>query len=228
MLFRSGSADLESIEPTQVAGFNQLFDDPAGTRAHGAGVGLDQKIAKWTYAGVEALWRDSRWVQGLETQPALPGGAGNRVFHLLARERSLRGHLYQVLNRRTTATAEYILHDREDDGSEFGDGSDGRSRTHRVRLGINYFDPQGWFTGFGATWRRQRLEGFETADGVADGARDFWLLDATVGYQFPQRTGYVAFTFNNLLDQDFRYRAVGIDQRFLPDFSVNFRLSLNF
>lgn len=226
----AGSADLETIEPTQVAGFNQLFDEPAGTRSRGAGIGLDQKIAKWTYAGIDATWRQPRWSFGYDPQPGRRGGAtDNVVVGLRGEERSLRAHLYQVLNKNTTLTAEYTLLNREDDGSTLGDTNHDRSLTHRIRLGWNYFYASGLFAGVGATWRHQTLEDFETgSDGVRNGTEEFWIMDATVGYQFPQRTGYVAFSFNNLFDQDFRYQSVGIDQRFLPEFSVNMRLSLNF
>jgi tetratricopeptide (TPR) repeat protein len=224
----AGSADLETIEPTQVAGFNQLFDEQPGARTRGAGLGLDQKIAKWTYAGVEALWRESGWSYGADSQPALRGGADNFIFPLEAREQLLRAHLYQVLHRTTTFTVEYTLVDHQDDSSALGDRTDDSSLTHRVRLGLNYFHPRGWFAGAGGTWRHQTLDDFEPADGVLNGQRDFWIVDATIGYQFPKRTGYVALAFNNLFDQDFRYQPVGIDQRFFPDFSVNMRLFLNF
>jgi Tfp pilus assembly protein PilF len=222
----AGNADLESIEPTQVAGFNQLFDDPIATHARGAGVGLDQKFAKWTYAGVEATWRDLRWPLGMDSQPAFP--SVNNVFTLRARERGLRSYAYQVLHRTATATAEYTLLEREDDSRQLGDATNDHSLTHRVRLGLNYFDPHGWFAGLGATWRYQNLKDFEADDGVVNGNRDFWIFDAMVGYQFPKRTGYVAFSFNNVFSQDFRYQPVGIDERFLPTFSANMRLSLNF
>jgi outer membrane receptor protein involved in Fe transport len=225
----AGNADLESIEPTQIAGFNQLFDDPPGTRTRAGGVGLDQKIAKWTYVGMEAMWRNPKWSLGKDLQPARVNSTDDVVVPLHAQERSLRAHVYQVLHRTTTATIDYTLLDREDDSSFLGDVTDDHSLTHRIRLGLNYFDPHGWFSGLGATWRHQRLEDFErAADGVANGARDFWILDATVGYQFPRRLGYIAFTFDNLLDRDFRYQPVGIDQRLLPEFSANMRLFVNF
>jgi Flp pilus assembly protein TadD len=35
----------QSIEPTQVSGFNQIFEDPGGTRATSWGVGFDQALA---------------------------------------------------------------------------------------------------------------------------------------------------------------------------------------
>ena len=226
----AGNADLESIEPTQVAGFNQLFDDPIASRARGAGIGVDQKLAKWTYAGVQAAWRELDWPFGADSRPPLlPVDGTNAVFTLRAREHGLRAYLYQVINRTTTATLEYTALDHEDDNVETGDATDDHSLTHRVRLGLNYFHPRGWFAGVIGTWRYQDLENFEPAqDGVENGIRDFWIWDANVGYQFPKRNGYIALTFANVFDQSFRYQPVGIDQRFLPDFSVNMRLSLNF
>lgn len=228
----AGSADLEGIEPTQVAGFNQLFDDPMATRGRGAGMGLDHKLAKQTYAGAEVMWRELRSPFGLDQQPTFGGGTPNDFMTGKTREQSIRTYLYQVVHRTTTATAEYTLLDQEQDTSKFTpelrDLTDDHSRTHRVRLGLNYFHPRGWFAGLSATWRHQELSAFDAADGVVNDTRDFWIVDATVGYQFPRRRGYLALNCNNLFDQSFRYQPVGMDQRFLPDFSVGMRLSLNY
>lgn len=228
----AGNADLEGIEPTQVAGFNQLFDDPIGTKARGAGIGLDHKFARWTYLGVEGTWRELRSPFGLDQQATTGGVTPNDFLTLRARERGVRAYLYQVLHRTTTATAEYTLLDREDDNSqltpELRDLTHDHSLTHRVRLGLNYFQSRGWFAGLGATWRYQELKNFDPADAVENGTRDFWIFDATLGCQFPKRTGYMALSFNNLFDRDFRYQPVGIDQRFIPQFSLGLRLSLNY
>jgi hypothetical protein len=43
----------QTIEPTQVAGFNQFFDDPEGTDAWRYGVGIDQRFGPQLYAGSE-------------------------------------------------------------------------------------------------------------------------------------------------------------------------------
>lgn len=54
----SGSKyDRESLAPTQFAGFNQVFDDPTGTRWRRAAVGLDQRFAGGITAGLEASGR---------------------------------------------------------------------------------------------------------------------------------------------------------------------------
>ena len=48
----------QTIEPTQVAGFNQLFDDINGTRAQRMGLGLDTYLSKKVYSGIEISARD--------------------------------------------------------------------------------------------------------------------------------------------------------------------------
>jgi len=48
----------QTIEPTQVAAFNQFFDDQPGTRAKRYGIGIDARFASTVYGGVEASNRD--------------------------------------------------------------------------------------------------------------------------------------------------------------------------
>ena len=48
----------QTLEPTQVAGFNQFFDDGNATEAWVYGVGVDQKFSQNIYAGAEFLYRD--------------------------------------------------------------------------------------------------------------------------------------------------------------------------
>jgi tetratricopeptide (TPR) repeat protein len=50
----------QTLEPTQIAGFNQLFDDPNGTSTQRSGAGLDVKINPSLYTGLEATIRRLR------------------------------------------------------------------------------------------------------------------------------------------------------------------------
>ena len=54
----SGSRyDAESLAPTQFAGFNQVFDEIAGTRWRRAAVAVDQRLGAGLSGGLEASWR---------------------------------------------------------------------------------------------------------------------------------------------------------------------------
>ena len=48
----------QTLEPTQIAGFNQFFDDLNGTEAKVYAVGLDTQLLDDVYAGVEYWRRD--------------------------------------------------------------------------------------------------------------------------------------------------------------------------
>jgi hypothetical protein len=53
----SGIGRVQSLEPTQVAGFNQIFEDPGGTRSWNYGLGIDQSFGKKFFAGGFYMWR---------------------------------------------------------------------------------------------------------------------------------------------------------------------------
>ena len=48
----------QTLEPTQLAGFNQFFDDLDGTDSTRYGFGLDQRFSPDLYGGFELSWRD--------------------------------------------------------------------------------------------------------------------------------------------------------------------------
>ena len=50
----------QTIEPTQVAGFNQFYDDPFGTKAIVYGLAADQVFTADVSGGVEYRWRDTQ------------------------------------------------------------------------------------------------------------------------------------------------------------------------
>ena len=50
--------ELVVVEPTQVAGFNQFFDDDTSSLIWSYGVGLDQKFSNSLFGGIQYLHRD--------------------------------------------------------------------------------------------------------------------------------------------------------------------------
>ena len=47
----------QTVQPTEVSGFNQFFDDPDGTRSTTYSVGADMRVANNVMIGFEADWR---------------------------------------------------------------------------------------------------------------------------------------------------------------------------
>ena len=44
----------QTLEPAEIAGFNQFFDDQPGMQAKRYGIGIDQRFSESIYAGLEA------------------------------------------------------------------------------------------------------------------------------------------------------------------------------
>ena len=99
----------QTIQPTQVAGFNQLFDDFTGTRASTVALGADGRLPFGLLAGIEGAWR------ALDIPQALPSGtvtqqadewrAGAYLFRTLGERWALgRARGVRLLRARRRAT----------------------------------------------------------------------------------------------------------------------------
>ncbi len=184
----------QTLEPTQVAGFNQFFDDISGTMAWRYGGAVDQKFSTDLFGGVEFSWRDlevpafdqfgssieADWSESLD-----------RVYVLWT------PHPWVAL--RAEYQYERVKRDRElTDGVEEMD-------THRVPLGIDFFHPCGLSASATTTYYNQDGT-FERLSGAFESGRDsFWLVDAAVSYRLPKRYGFITVGAKNLFDQRFNY-----------------------
>lgn len=74
------------------------------------------------------------------------------------------------------------------------------------------------------------------SSGEPDGSNAFFVVDAAVGYRFPQGRGIAAIEIRNLFDADFKYRDDSfrevrqepLPSRLIPERSIVGRLTLNF
>ena len=184
----------QSIEPSEVAGFNQFFDDLPGTEARRYGAGLDVRLGEALYAGIEGSRRD------LEVPFFFIGG---EFFDRAEwKEEIYRGYLYWTPSPRWAASAEYRLDTFEAKEEPFPGLTD--LDTISVPLTIRYFHPAGFFARLGATYVRQEIAGLSEVPG--DGRDDFVVVDAALGYRLPKRLGIMSLGVRNLLDEEFRFQ----------------------
>jgi hypothetical protein len=192
----------QTLEPTQVAGFNQFFDDPDATEAWVYGGALDQKFSTNVYGGVELVYRDL-------TVPAFiqpfPGQPFERI-QADSTEYLGRAYLYWTPFEMMSLSAEYLYEDFErDDEVTFGIKE---VTTHRFPLGVNFFHPSGLNVGVKATYydqdgQYQRQDAFLGT--FTPGSDKFWLFDAVVSLRLPQRYGMVSAGVANLFDEEFNF-----------------------
>ena len=235
----------ETIEPSQVAGFNQFFDEPNATQAKNYGLAWDIQIANNLYAGVEALHRklDLLFFNAYFSEFDFFDG----------QEKFYSGYLYWAPHPRWTVRGEYRFENTLVDGlsrlppeSELSPEAGKTSyhlKTISIPFSVHYFSSSGLFGKFGATYVHQEVDkkGFvfnkrPFSDDDFIGKDDFVLLDATVGYQLPNRWGLVSLEARNLLDTKFHYEELpdtlaiteSEDYRYSPERQVFARFKLHF
>ncbi len=190
----------QTLEPTQVAGFNQFFDEADGTRAWNYGLAVDRKFSSDLFGGAELALRDV-------VTPYFESFTGSRKTADW-RERTGRAYLYWTPTTRVALAAEY-LEERfyRDNASQI---EFERVRTRRVPLTASYFHPCGFFGRAKTTWFDQ--DGlffplvFITGEPPVAAENSFWVVDASVGYRFPRRLGLVAVEGRNLFNREFRFQ----------------------
>lgn len=226
----SGIRELEIIEPTFIGGFNQqFFDIFPGTESDNYAAGFDYKLGDGTYIGAESVWRDLSRKFNAPFSSIDLDTSGNVIAQDViiapidgsADEQILRSYLYKVLCKQTSATLDHIYSVFEDNIFET------EVDTNRIRAGLNYFSPSGWFIFSSATWREQKLSGYDGFE-AEDGVRDFWIVDLGVGYQLDKRHGQITLKAHNLFDQNFHYFPTGLESEILPGISGILGFSVNF
>lgn len=187
----------QTLEPTQVAGFNQFYDDIESTDSWRYGVAVDQKFSDQVFGGVELSKRE------LDVPIQVFSGGSTSVVTRDWDERFARLYLYATPYDWMAASLEYQYEafERPDSGSFSLD-----AKTHRVPIGLRLFEPTGWALKATATYINQDGKFQRSRICCESGSDDFWLLDASVSYRLPKRYGFLTFGVTNLFDKDFSYQ----------------------
>lgn len=223
----SSVSDIGTIEPAALGSFVQSYGDLPGVETENYGVGIDYKIPRTLYTGIEYIYRDiQRDAVEIDNTfdvnfDTLTQENGFRVRNLEEQEREhlVKYYLYGVISDELVATFDYVhaalnaldINERND--------------TDKFAFALRYFSPQRWFAFTRATYRQQ---GLRNVAGFENGDQDFWIVDAGLGYRIPKRHGSVQLIFSNLLDEDFGYADRGREAAFSDQFAARLVGSINF
>jgi len=191
----------QTLEPTQVAGFNQFFDDPSATESEVWGLAIDQKLGRKAFGGIAYSQRELTIPQLL-----LENGVTWTVNERPGEEKLLRAYLFGAVHPWLTVGAEYAYEDFDYDPELFLSFS--KVKTHRVPVSARFFHPSGFSALFGVTYLKQEGE-FRPVNGTdfLPGDRSFWVVDAALRYRLPKRFGFITAGVNNLTDETDTYEA---------------------
>jgi tetratricopeptide (TPR) repeat protein len=174
----------QTLEPTQVAGFNQFFDDAEGTASWRYGIGIDQKFSATVFGGAEFSRREME-VPFLTVGPAGVLEAQRDDW----RESLLRSYLYWTPHAWLAVSAEY-QYERLTRKALGGPDAVTSLRTHRLSPALNLFHPLGFIGRLKPTYVDQEGEFGNPVIGipVVPGDDRFWDVDAIIGYRLPNTT----------------------------------------
>jgi len=194
----------QTLEPTQVAGFNQFFDDVSGTQAWLYGAAINQKFSGHIYGGVEVSKRDlNTSFLDFSIDPVNPVGRNVKWD-----EYHNRVYLFWTPHDWVALRAEYY-YERLNRDASFSAGVS-KLTTHRVPLGISFYHPSGVIANVTQTYYNQEgtFESFllgGAAGGFQSGSASFWTTDVGLSYRMPKRFGLFTIGVNNLFDKQFNW-----------------------
>jgi tetratricopeptide (TPR) repeat protein len=188
----------QTIEPTQVAGFNQFFDDINGSESWRYGLAADQKFSTKLFGGLELSRRDIK-------SPITRNGSfdEDKIHELIS-----RSYLFWTPHPWVALRAEYSFMRYSSEGIS---GRPDDLDEHKVPLGIQVFHPSGLSASLGTTYYNQagKFESIMNAGTSRSGRDNFWTVDISLSYRLPQRYGFLTFGATNLTNQNFKYFDIG-------------------
>ena len=217
----------QTIEPTQVSGFNQFFDDANGTETTRYGVALDTSVTNNLHGGIKFSWRDLK--------VPITNNDTDKVERFDRWEQLYRGYLYWTPYRKWALSIEpqYERFKRTLMDPTSVDDAPIEVETIILPLAVRYFHPKGFFARISGSYVKQNVN-LPLESNFARESDDFFLLDATVGYRLPKRRGIIRFEARNLLNKEFLFQDLNSQTateeipRFIPDQVLSVQVILNF
>lgn len=211
----------QTLEPTQVAGFNQFFDDLTGSIATRYGMGLDIKISTSLFSGVELTTRD--------VEAPIISGSAIRIED--NDERLHRAYVAWTPHDRWAIGVDYLWEEFDrpplfpSPTRPFG------LKTQRLPVSVAYYDPRGPYAKLRATAYDQELT--QAASLGGDRSDRYALVDIELGYRLPRRLGSVSLAIANVFDKGFNFHDIDFQTGIprppivLPERSAILRLTLS-
>lgn len=186
-----------TLEPTQVAGFNQFFDDLNATESTSAGLGYDSQLSETVAWGLELTGREMEE----------PVTVNNQAEFEDRDEQVHRLYLYATPTPTLALGVEavYDLYNADEGVATRFDDVPTRVETVSLPLSARYYAPKGWFAGIAGTAVQQEVE-YDAVSSLEGGDDSFFVIDLAAGYRLPRRHGIISLEVRNLTDEEFSYQ----------------------
>ncbi|MCK5830313.1 MAG: FecR domain-containing protein [Methylococcales bacterium] len=199
----------QTIEPTQVSGFNQLYDDGDSTSAWNYGVAFDFKLTKELSSGVEFFLRDLDVLFLAEKEGE--SFTESTDWH----ETYFKSYLDWTPHPLWAFGVQY-QYERLDESKAFSTGALDL-QTHIVPISIGFFHPSGISGNIVASYYKQlnialdsaiNTETPEHLENKLENNSEFWVVNAGVGLRLPNRFGKLSLKVLNLFNTPVKFQDI--------------------
>ena len=201
----------ETLEPTQIAGFNQLHDDLNLTDAWNYAAGYDYHLHKKLFAGISGLYR--KLETPLDVTIPAPTGPPQRARQVLKyTDKTASVWLNWTPTNHWALGVDYSYSDYNiNEGLSAGNttfftpDSVLELKTHQLPFTISYFHPSGFSADLKTTYYDQQGVFVNAAENTKSGEDAGWITDLAFSYRFPRRRGSVSVGVKNLFNANLRF-----------------------
>jgi tetratricopeptide (TPR) repeat protein len=227
---------LQTLEPTQVSGFNQFYEDVGGTRSWNYGLGFDQKLGSFAFFGASWLIRDRTIPEATCPTPSPFSGCSGQLGSIVVDRSSdddlANAYVNFVIGKRVVASVDYDYDNKDFDTTTmsplflFQD----RFETQRLKPQVRVFLPIGFFASVSGNRYDQEVDQFDdlTSSARTTVKASFWTVDAAVGWRLPRRIGSISVEGTNLGDQQFPFYEQSLQENLIPARRVVLRADFQF
>jgi Tfp pilus assembly protein PilF len=200
----------ETLEPTHVVGFNQLYDDIDMTDSWNYAVSYQHGISRDLKIGISSLYREldtAIAIQDFSTTP--PSSTTDDIEY---DDKYANLWLNWALSSHWALGLEYLynhynLEKELKSSSSIILAPDGilKLETHKLPITISYFHPSGITGKLTTTYYDQKGKFIDRTSTTEEGEDQGLITDLTFSYRFTKRLGSVSFGVKNLFDKDLRH-----------------------
>jgi Tfp pilus assembly protein PilF/opacity protein-like surface antigen len=183
----------ETLEPTQINGFNQLYDDLERTDAWNYGIGYDVTITNNVYAGIEYIQRKQERLDfgDLEYKEDIVNLWQNIVINdQVSLSANYFYNFYHLTKGFPGATQPLFA----PDGVQ-------KLETHKIPLTLNYNHRSGISTNLTTTYYKQRGDFIDRFEIEGSAKTSGWISDLSFNYKFKKRYGSFSIGAKNIFNK---------------------------
>jgi tetratricopeptide (TPR) repeat protein len=188
----------QGLEPTQVSGFSQLYDDPNGTDSRVLALGVEQRIGPATAVGALAQRRDLY-------VPLTNVDLSVQIFKWV--EKSATAYFYTAVSKSLAIAAEYRYEFFKRPEGFTGTDQFKQVETQEIPIRVTLFPNERLSISVSSTQVWQRGDFFSVEqNSFVHGDSQFNVFDAALTYRFPRRLGTISLQGRNLFDKRFAFQ----------------------